>query len=150
VKPQFLRLARITGMLSINLYRRTVLPGSCWKTVRVPAHHPRDLAEGPSDAWGIGCRLDKALFDMAPVMYPQLQTVDFRRDVPALSVPVYLVQGAHELRGRLEPARQWFDALTAPHKEWIAFEQSGHIPQFDEFARFRQLLTGTIVPRTYR
>lgn len=90
----------------------------------------------------------KALFDMASVMYPQLQTVDFRRDVPALSVPVYLVQGAHELRGRQEPAHQWFDALTAPHKEWITFRQSGHVPQFEEFARFQQVLTGTVLPQT--
>jgi len=90
----------------------------------------------------------KALFDMASVMYPQLQDVDFRRDVPTLNVPVYLVQGAHELRGRQEPARQWFDALTAPHKEWITFEQSGHIPQFEEFARFQQLIIGTVVPQT--
>ena len=92
----------------------------------------------------------KALFDMASVMYPQLQKVDFRRDVPSLTVPVYLVQGAHELRGRLEPAHEWFDGLTAPHKQWITFESSGHIPQFEESTRFQELLTDVVVPDTYR
>jgi pimeloyl-ACP methyl ester carboxylesterase len=63
-------------------------------------------------------------------------------------VPVFLVQGAHELRARSELAREWFDRLQAPSKQWITFEDSGHIPQFEEFARFRRHLTGTVVPAT--
>ena len=86
--------------------------------------------------------------DMGSVMYPQLQRVDFRRDVPSLQVPVYLVMGGHELNARTQPARDWFDRLQAPAKHWITFENSGHIPQFEEFARFHQLLTGTVLPQT--
>lgn len=82
----------------------------------------------------------KAIADMAAVMYPQLQEVDFRTQVPRLDVPVYLVQGAHEMAARAEPAREWFDQLQAPTKEWILFENSGHVPQFEEFPRFREVL----------
>jgi pimeloyl-ACP methyl ester carboxylesterase len=88
----------------------------------------------------------KALFDMGAVMYPQIQDVDFRRDVPSLDAPVYLVEGAHELPARLTPAQEWFAALDAPDKQWITFEASGHIPQFEEYERFRALL-GEIVRR---
>jgi proline iminopeptidase len=108
---------------------------------------------GPSGIDGNGARdygpLDKvnklkALFDMGAVMYPQIQDVDFRRDVPRLEVPVYLVQGAHELPARLEPARAWFTALQAPRKEWVTFEQAGHVPQFEEFARFHVLVRDVV------
>jgi pimeloyl-ACP methyl ester carboxylesterase len=53
---------------------------------------------------------------------------------------VYLVQGEHELAARAESTREWFDQLQAPTKEWITFENSGHIPQFEEFPRFREVL----------
>jgi pimeloyl-ACP methyl ester carboxylesterase len=92
----------------------------------------------------------KALFDMGAVMYPQLQDVDFRRQVRSLEVPVYLIQGAHELHARLDPARTWFDALDAPHKEWVAFDESGHVPQFEEFARFREELREIVRHRNER
>jgi pimeloyl-ACP methyl ester carboxylesterase len=90
----------------------------------------------------------KAIFDMGAVMYPQLQGLDFRRDVPTLNVPIYLVMGAHELRARTGPAREWFEQLAAPAKQWITFDQSGHVPQFEEFGRFHDLLTGVVVPQT--
>ena len=49
-------------------------------------------------------------------MYPQLQDIDFRLDVSDLDVPVYLVQGRYEARGRAELAAEWFEMLNAPHK----------------------------------
>lgn len=85
---------------------------------------------------------------MGSVMYPQLQGLDFRRDVPTLRVPVYLVMGAHELNARSQPARAWFTMLQAPTKQWVTFDDSGHIPQFEEFDRFHDLLTGTVVTQT--
>jgi pimeloyl-ACP methyl ester carboxylesterase len=49
-----------------------------------------------------------------------------------------LIQGRHEAPGRAEPAREWFDALRAPSKEWVELDTSGHRPIFQqpgEFAR---------------
>jgi proline iminopeptidase len=106
------------------------------------------LSQGPPGIDGTGVAeygpLDKvnklkAMIDMGSVMYPQLQGVDFRAQVPRLDVPVYVVAGAHELTARSGPAREWFDRLQAS-KEWITFEHSGHVPQFEEFDRFRQVL----------
>jgi pimeloyl-ACP methyl ester carboxylesterase len=105
--------------------------------------------QGPSGIDGTGAaeyspldkiNKEKAMIDMASVLYPQLQNVDFRTTVPSLGVPVYLIEGAHELSARAGPTREWFDQLQAPVKEWITFENSGHIPQFEEFPRFRAVL----------
>ena len=45
----------------------------------------------------------RGLIDMFTVMYPQLQGIDFRRDVPRLEVPVYILDGEAELAAR----RDW-------------------------------------------
>jgi proline iminopeptidase len=82
----------------------------------------------------------RAFLDTFSVLYPQLQGIDFRHDVPSLEVPVYVITGAHEARGRASLAREWFDALEAPAKEWIVFEHSGHRPSFEEPSRFVEVM----------
>jgi pimeloyl-ACP methyl ester carboxylesterase len=83
----------------------------------------------------------RSFLDTFSVLYPQLQDIDFRVDVPSLQVPVYLVAGAHEARGRAVLAEQWFAMLEAPTKEWIVFDHSGHRPSFEEPAKFADLMT---------
>lgn len=90
-----------------------------------------------------------AFFDTFAVLYPQLQEIDFRVDVPTLQVPVYLVQGIYEARGRAVFAEEWFTDLQAPTKELIVFEHSGHRALFQEPGRFHDVMTGTVLTRTY-
>jgi pimeloyl-ACP methyl ester carboxylesterase len=92
----------------------------------------------------------RGLIDMFSLMYPQLQDVDFRTDVPALEVPVYILDGAHELASRRDLALEWFEALSVPHKEWITYEDAGHAVVFEEADAFHRLMTESIVPATYR
>jgi pimeloyl-ACP methyl ester carboxylesterase len=70
--------------------------------------------------------------------------------VPSLAVPVFLVQRAHELPARTEPAREWFDRLRAPSERWITFADSGHVPQFEEFPRFRDVLREIVRTSNWR
>ena len=83
----------------------------------------------------------RGLVDTYALLYPQLQRLDFRTQVPRLEVPVYMVMGEHEARGRVEPARQWFDALDAPSKEWIEFPASSHRASFERPSLYTGLLT---------
>ncbi len=89
----------------------------------------------------------RGFLDTFSVLYPQLQEVDLRVDAPRLEVPVYMVIGVHEARGRALPANEWFDQLQAPYKERFVFEHSGHRPQFEEPAEFastmRQISTSS-------
>jgi proline iminopeptidase len=82
----------------------------------------------------------RGMFDVNYFVYPQLQDHDFRRDVPRLDVPVYLVLGAHEARGRAVLAEDWFEQLQAPVKELVVFDRSGHRPSFEQPAEFAALL----------
>jgi pimeloyl-ACP methyl ester carboxylesterase len=88
------------------------------------------------------------LLDTFAIMYPQLQDIDLRADVPRLDVPIYLAQGRYEARGRAEPAREWFDALEAPVTRWIEFPTSGHRPLFEQPELFHEVMTATVLAET--
>ncbi|NYF57671.1 alpha/beta fold hydrolase [Micromonospora purpureochromogenes] len=75
------------------------------------------------------------------VLYPQLQDLDLRREVRQLQVPVYLVDGAHEVPGRLVLARQWYAQLQAPRKEHVVLDGAGHRSLFQRPGPFVDLLT---------
>jgi proline iminopeptidase len=80
------------------------------------------------------------LVDTYAVLYPQIQGLDLRADVPRLEVPVHLVQGRYEARGRAEPALEWFERLEAPSKDLTVFELSGHRPFVEEPERFAEVM----------
>ncbi len=82
----------------------------------------------------------RGLADTYARLYPQLQELDLREQVPALKVPVWLVMGAHEARGRVEPARAWFESLQAPEKHWVVFEGSSHRANVEQPAEYARLL----------
>jgi proline iminopeptidase len=86
--------------------------------------------------------------DTFAALYPRIQHVDFRRDARELDVPVYLVQGRHEARGRAEPAREWFDALRAPSKRLLVFETSGHRPLWEQPDRFHHVMKEIVLAET--
>lgn len=92
----------------------------------------------------------RGLMDMFAVMYPQIQDVDFRRDVTRLDVPVYVLDAAHELTSRRDLALEWFAMLQSPRKQIFTFENAGHAVAFEQFEAFHKLMTETIVPETYR
>ena len=81
-----------------------------------------------------------AIAETYHVLYPQLADTDFRTQVPRLDVPVYLVEGRHEAAGRETLAKEWFQGLSAPSKEYLYFVHSGHTPPYDEPGRFADLM----------
>lgn len=91
----------------------------------------------------------RGFLDTFAVLYPQLQEIDFRGDLTRLDVPVYVLLGAHEARGRAVPAKEWFEMLEAPSKEMVVFERSGHRPHFEQPEEFVALLK-RVVAETYR
>ncbi|MHA6781941.1 alpha/beta fold hydrolase [Pseudonocardia saturnea] len=73
-----------------------------------------------------------ATADTFAVLYPQVQGIDLRTQAAQLQVPVYVVSGEFEARGRIGLAREWFDVLVAPDKRWIELPRSGHRPHFEQ------------------
>jgi len=89
-----------------------------------------------------------AFLDVFSAFYPRLQDIDLRTQVTELDVPVYLVQGRYETRGRAEPAAEWFEILRAPTKQMIVFENSGHRSLFQEPERFHEVMNNIRAEQT--
>jgi pimeloyl-ACP methyl ester carboxylesterase len=81
-----------------------------------------------------------AFLDSFSVLYPQLQDIDFRKDIVKLEVPVYMVVGKYEARGRAVLADEWFENLEAPSKKRVVFEESAHRPHFEQPEEFIELM----------
>jgi pimeloyl-ACP methyl ester carboxylesterase len=64
-------------------------------------------------------------------------------------VPVYLLDGTAELKGRRDLALEWFEQLQAPHKQRFVFEDSAHSVAFEQIEALSQLMVDTILPKTY-
>ena len=75
-------------------------------------------------AWGLLATLD--------AVYWQLWDVDLREQAPRLEVPVYFLEGRHDVNAPPALAEDYLQKLEAPHKELIWFEHSGHSPWVDE------------------
>lgn len=89
-----------------------------------------------------------AFLDTFSVLYPQLGHIDFREDVTALGVPVYLVQGRHEPPGRADLAQEWLAQLQAPAKKLVVLDTSGHRPPFEQPEQFTNVMTETVLAET--
>ncbi|MDQ1295102.1 MAG: proline iminopeptidase, partial [Actinomycetota bacterium] len=90
----------------------------------------------------------RGLIDTFAVLYPQLQGIDFRRDVRELDVPVYVLLGDHELRARAELVRQWLDTVEAPRVVLEHYHDSAHAPHAQEYRRFHRFMVDTVLPQT--
>jgi pimeloyl-ACP methyl ester carboxylesterase len=65
-------------------------------------------------------------------LWREVISCKFDRTVTKLGVPVYITQGRHDRNTPSELAKGWFDALDAPKKTWIWFEESAHSPIREE------------------
>ena len=78
-------------------------------------------------------------------MLKELMEFDLFKDVPVLKVPVFICQGRHDYQTPFELAKQWFDQLQAPKKEFIWFEESAHSPNLEEPEKFDSVLIDAVL-----
>lgn len=63
---------------------------------------------------------------------------------PTIDVPVHVFAGAHDYMTPSSRAREFYDAVDAPHKTWTEFAESAHSPFIDESERFRDAIATVI------
>jgi len=73
-------------------------------------------------------------------LLPELAGTDLVGSVPSLDVPVVLVQGRLDQVAPGAAAVRFHDALSAPSKRLVWFENSAHTPHLDEPERFGDLV----------
>ena len=74
-------------------------------------------------------------------LLPDLATLNLFQMLPRLDVPAFLLQGRHDYVAPPATAEQYYRALQAPKgKQLIWFEESAHMPQYEEPGKFREIL----------
>jgi proline iminopeptidase len=70
----------------------------------------------------------------------QFCQVNLCEEIPEVKAPVYFVAGRHDHHMNPELEAEYLEMLRAPHKEFILFENSGHMAWFEEAELFNALL----------
>jgi pimeloyl-ACP methyl ester carboxylesterase len=89
---------------------------------------------------------NSAVQDSLRLVQPQLMTLNLFRSVPNVEVPVFFVEGRHDHVVPAHLAARYFEALEAPAKELVWFEDSAHMPDIEERKRFQRLLVERVLP----
>ncbi len=71
-------------------------------------------------------------------LWPEIMQVNFLKNRTNFKLPVYYVQGKYDYNCPSELVYEYFHQISAPHKELIIFDQSAHLPNFEESKRFNQ------------
>lgn len=75
-------------------------------------------------------------------LFNEILKLDVHQAVPALQIPIYVMQGQHDMQTRPAQAQKLIEQISAPKKKLFLFEKAGHSPMHDdEAAFFKQLDT---------
>lgn len=85
--------------------------------------------------------LEESIRFSMETLAPDILKVNFFRQIPELKVPVYFLLGRSDYTTSSVLAEEYFRQLSAPRKELVWFERSGHHPHFEEPERFAEVLT---------
>lgn len=78
-------------------------------------------------------------------LWPESMNVNLLERVPELAVPVYFVAGRHDWNIPLTEVQKYFDLLRAPRKQLVVFENSAHVPHYEEAGQFVRFMRETVL-----
>lgn len=70
------------------------------------------------------------------ILWTELMQSNLPEEVSELRIPCYFVMGKHDYLTPVKTAKEYFDSISAPIKEFVVFDQSAHYPQFEEKQKF--------------
>jgi len=79
-------------------------------------------------------------------LWSQMEPLRLDRDHCRFEVPVFFLLGRLDNQVVATLAAQYFDAIDAPHKELVWFEESGHFLPFEEPEKFNATLIERVRP----
>ncbi|NKC01272.1 MAG: alpha/beta fold hydrolase [Pseudomonadales bacterium] len=82
----------------------------------------------------------EGMLSVAVQMWPEMVAIDFRKDAINLKVPVYFFTGRHDYNTPFELTEEYYEVLSAPHKEIIWFENSSHMMNISDPEFYQQML----------
>jgi pimeloyl-ACP methyl ester carboxylesterase len=78
-------------------------------------------------------------------VYQQLYDLDLREQAVEIKVPVYFLEGRHDVNAPPVLVEEYYNLLNAPHKEFIWFDTSGHSAWINERDKFVDVMVNHIL-----
>ena len=79
---------------------------------------------------------------------PAAWTLDFRKTVKKVKLPVFFFQGRHDYETPAPLVKEYAATLKAPRKKLIWFDNSAHFPFYEESSAFNKTLVKVVKPNT--
>ena len=123
------RWAANFGGVTSHKHYNNLLSDLITSLIRSPDYSPADIV-----------RTLRAINASQAALLPELVTTDLVRTMPHLDVPIIMAQGRLDQVAPGDVAQRFYDALTAPSKQLVWFDNSAHTPHLEEPEKFRELL----------
>lgn len=79
-------------------------------------------------------------------LWPEVSRLNLETAVPELKMPVFFFLGRHDHQVAAETSEAYFEKLIAPSKQLVWFEDSAHMPPFEEAERFNEKMVELVAP----
>ena len=76
------------------------------------------------------------------LLWNEVLKADFFESPNIFQVPFYIVHGKYDYQVSYALAREWFDKIKVPKKEFFTFENSAHSPNMEEYDKFVEIVRG--------
>ncbi|MDP4239879.1 MAG: alpha/beta hydrolase [Bacteroidota bacterium] len=73
-------------------------------------------------------------------LWPSVIRKNLFRDIDSMRIPVYIFQGKYDYQTSYEVAKEFYNQLKAPKKEFFSFENSAHSPIMEEVDKFNSIV----------
>lgn len=108
----------------------------------------RGLLGASEYAWRERLDVFRGVFLGMDVLWPQIRSIDLFTQAPELEVPVYLLEGRHDMEAPSSLAERYHEVLVAPRKALIWFERSAHFVNTEEAEAFNRFFIERLLPET--
>jgi pimeloyl-ACP methyl ester carboxylesterase len=137
--PPYTAAAVFSERTWVSRFEGRMSPRALWRIGRaVLGRQESSIFELPSTIRGFRFSLD--------AMWAEVSRLNLIELVPALQMPVFFLLGRKDHFVPPDTSMAYFDALTAPSKKLVWFEQSGHEPFADEPAKFNAAMAELVRP----
>ncbi|MCB0490089.1 MAG: alpha/beta hydrolase [Cyclobacteriaceae bacterium] len=97
------------------------------------------------DGWSMGFKWDiltKGKYGIsAPILWKETMVdLNLIDNMPEWPIPVYIFQGSEDHFAETSLAKEYFDSISAPTKEFYLFDGNGHMASAENPKRYRELL----------
>ena len=86
-----------------------------------------------------------AMFSLR-TLWAEVSRLNLETAAPELKVPVFFFIGRHDHQVAAETSAAYFDKLIAPSKKLVWFEDSAHMPPFEEADKFNAMMVEWVAP----